>query len=105
MLPADIVEVIRTNPSALEGFKNDISTGRLNASSMHEIDKLVAIKGMNFEDAYIHVTNGSKTKQEENAAQSRDTLTSQPRNTQVSNAPKSVWDMSDEEYKKYFSKI
>jgi len=104
MLPADVTDAIRSNPQALQGFKNDISTGRLDSSKMHEIDKLVAIKGMNFQDAYVQVTTGSRTKQEENAAESRNTLTSQPKNTQVSSAPKSVWDMTDEEYDRYFNK-
>ncbi len=104
MMPDDVIDIIKTNPNALAGFRNDVSSGRLTATAMHEIDKLTAIKGMSFQDAYVQVTTNTATKNKV-ADESRNTLTSQPKNTQVSSAPKSVWDMTDSEYDKYFSKL
>lgn len=105
-LPQVFHEQMRVEPGLLKGLSLDVENGILTQGAIDKMDRLIAINGMDPIEAYLTATDdvpGAKQKNDELAGK-RNTLQSQPTNNQISKQPTSAWDMSSDEYDRYFNK-
>jgi len=107
-LPQVFHEQMRVEPGLLKGLSLDVENGILTQGAIDKMDRLIAINGMDPIEAYLTATDEApevaKQKNDE-LAEKRNTLQSQPTNNQISKQPTSAWDMSDDEYDRYFAKM
>ncbi len=100
--PTEVQDEMRRNPQMLRAIAYDVESG-LAGSIMPEVTRMMNIQGVSFNDAYVQAGKNfqdNKTVRENNTKK----LDSQPRgNTrQTTQDSKSVWDMDDDEFSKYF---
>jgi len=103
MLPDDIREQMGKNPGLLKDFYGDVQSG-LAQQIMPKVEQLMAIKGMDFFQAYGvagQALNNNNTDME----QKKQTLRSQPKpNSQSLDSNNTdIWSMSDSEFDKYMN--
>lgn len=101
-LPDDTVNALRTDPRMLEGLRQDTESG-LAQKIMKHAERYMAIDGLSFQEAYIK--GGKQVVQSQHKGQEQvDRLTSEPRTSNnVKVEQKSVWDISDDEFKQIMS--
>ncbi len=107
MLPEGMQSEMRNDASLLQDFYTDVQSG-LAQKIMPQVERLMSVNNMSFEQAYF--TAGQKydtaSQTQQRGQEQKQMLRSQPKPTtsQVS-TQKSVNDMSDTEFDKYFSEM
>ncbi len=100
-LPQAVVDEFVSTPSALKALAEDVESGFL-PSIMPQITRAMTIEGKDFKSAYMEVAKGVYDKQATSNSK-RDTLVSQPTsNTSKVQTQPSAWQMSDDDFDKYF---
>ncbi len=97
-LPQSEVDRFRSDPKLLEGLRVDVASG-FAKQIMPQVDRLINVDGMSFEEAYFTAGKALHDKQE--VKQSRiDKLTAQPdTNNNVQVKQQSIWDIPDNEFR------
>ena len=101
MLPDNVKSEMASDPSLLQGFYEDVQSG-LAGKIMPKVERLMSVNNMSFEQAYFRA--GSDINQQQpRGTEQKQMLRSQPKpTTSQLSTQKSVDDMSDKEFSKYF---
>lgn len=103
-LPETVKSELATSATLLSGLFEDVRDGIATPNVMREVDRLMAINGLPFNIAYVTAINGSnKAKGADSSA--RQMIKSQPKPNTAKVVTKSVNEMSDSEFDKYFASL
>lgn len=105
-MPESVTAQMRQDPQMLKAIAYDVESG-LAQSIMPEVNRLMDIKGLSFEKAYVQAGNDYNTKKE-SVNIKRETLKSQPTSNSHVNSPTSnedVWKMDSKQFEKYFNSL
>ncbi len=101
-LPNEVRMQLQQDPGMLKAIAYDVESG-LAGAIMPNVNRLMAIQGMGFQDAYV--TAGKEYQANNVQRQEKaDKLKSQPTTTRIQpgSDAKNVWEMDDSEFDKYF---
>ena len=104
MLPKEIQSEMTKDPQLLQGFYDDVEAG-LAQKIMPQVERLMAVDGMSFQQAYVTAGKQLETHKQPNGSAAK--LRSQPKSntTELQTGSPDVWAMDDEEFEKYYANV
>jgi hypothetical protein len=103
ILPNEVKEMLSRDAGMLKALAVDYESG-LAQEVMPKVKREMALKGLDFIQAYVSIGNQIKSHKEDATAK-REVLAAEPKQTKYSSPTTDVNSMSDEEFDKYFSNL
>ena len=108
VMPESVKKLVSGDANMLKSLAMDVESGLVDAKTMGAVDRAMSMRNMDFMQAYVAVISEREevsSKQSKRVEDSRKTLQSQPKNTQVSTGITNVDDMSDAQFEKELANL